>query len=244
MRPLKKGWSVLMMCAVCAQVSISRADASVWVEGKSNVIHYDGKIDQEGYEKFEAAIRGRNVQKLLIRSGGGDAKIAAKMASKVFSLAIDVEVNQYCFSACANYIFVAGANKVVPSGAILGFHGGITGDSVRRYKASPLPIPLKRALLEAASLHIPVYSKLKLNDRLIECSGRYTAKELEVTGSKDRITFSGTESSFAFIPSFGQLKQAGVHGIIEYSMPSTEEDARKLLDELGLEWVVPKIGNC
>ncbi len=44
----------------------------------------------------------------------------------VFANKIDIEVNDYCLSSCANYVFTAGKNKYISNKAIIGFHGGLS----------------------------------------------------------------------------------------------------------------------
>ncbi|MBF4386130.1 peptidase, partial [Vibrio anguillarum] len=39
-----------------------------------------------------------------------------------------VEVNDYCLSSCANYVFTAGKIKYISNRAIIGFHGGATSE--------------------------------------------------------------------------------------------------------------------
>jgi hypothetical protein len=49
-----------------------------------------------------------------------------QLGSWVFDNGLDVEVDTYCFSSCANYVFPAGRTKVLASRASLMWHGGVT----------------------------------------------------------------------------------------------------------------------
>ena len=46
------------------------------------------------------------------------------LADWVFANGLDVEVQGYCFSSCANYVLPAGKNKFLSQYAQLGWHGG------------------------------------------------------------------------------------------------------------------------
>jgi hypothetical protein len=64
-----------------------------------------------------------SLKKLRIRSQGGDVVAAMKIADQVFDRQLDVTVEDYCLSACANYIFAAGKHKAISEGSIVGWHG-------------------------------------------------------------------------------------------------------------------------
>ncbi|HGE8268061.1 TPA: hypothetical protein ACGD2I_002570 [Aeromonas hydrophila] len=42
----------------------------------------------------------------------------------VFNKKLDVQVDGYCLSSCANYVFPAANNKLLGRHAIIGYHGG------------------------------------------------------------------------------------------------------------------------
>ena len=47
---------------------------------------------------------------------------------------IDVVVDNWCFSSCANYIFTAAKNKTIKAGAIVGWHGSGTANRIHHPK--------------------------------------------------------------------------------------------------------------
>jgi hypothetical protein len=60
----------------------------------------------------------------LIESNGGASRAAIKLGNFIFDAQLDVEVDTYCHSSCANYVFTAGRTKTVSRTASLVWHGG------------------------------------------------------------------------------------------------------------------------
>jgi hypothetical protein len=61
---------------------------------------------------------------LRITSSGGDVNLGMDLGEWVFGHHLDVEIVGYCFSSCANYVFLAGRTKVLNPDSILLWHGG------------------------------------------------------------------------------------------------------------------------
>ena len=91
-------------------------------------IEYSGIITAEAnagvFELYESAQPKPTA--LWIESQGGSAGAGMQLGSWVFDNGLDVEVDTYCFSSCANYVFPAGRTKVLASRASLMWHGGVT----------------------------------------------------------------------------------------------------------------------
>jgi len=62
---------------------------------------------------------------LVVWSGGGDVASALDMAERILDRHLPVVVSRLCLSSCANYLFVAGAAKVVmPESVVHGHRAG------------------------------------------------------------------------------------------------------------------------
>jgi len=61
---------------------------------------------------------------LVLWSGGGDVASALDMAERILDRHMPVVVSRLCLSSCANYLFVAGAAKVVMPESVVAWHGG------------------------------------------------------------------------------------------------------------------------
>lgn len=62
-------------------------------------------------------------QTLLITSPGGGIVAGMDLGEWILDNQLDVEIGGLCFSSCANYVFVAGATKILRSYSLLGWHG-------------------------------------------------------------------------------------------------------------------------
>lgn len=90
-----------------------------------NKIFYSGDISESGYEKVHA-LANLDISTLVINSRGGDIVPGMKLGELVFDKKWNVQVQDYCFSSCANYIFPAGKTKYISKFSQLGWHGGAT----------------------------------------------------------------------------------------------------------------------
>jgi ATP-dependent protease ClpP protease subunit len=91
-----------------------------------------GDITVNSYVQFKKIFDKSIVtpKKILIDSGGGDALAALAIAKIIQQHRINVEVNSLCASSCANYIFIAGNEKIIGPSAIIMFHGGPTQENM------------------------------------------------------------------------------------------------------------------
>ena len=90
------------------------------------VAHYSGAISAELNQQFFAAVQGQDVKRLIITSGGGDVEAGIALGLWVFNHSLNIEVPEYCFSSCANYVFPAGHRKSIGAGAVVAWHGNYT----------------------------------------------------------------------------------------------------------------------
>lgn len=92
------------------------------------LLRFDGEINQESAALINHYLQtGTSV--LFVNSQGGNAKAGLQIAQEMIKHPVTVIVDQYCFSSCANYLFLSAQKKSLSPGAVLGFHGGMTGDA-------------------------------------------------------------------------------------------------------------------
>lgn len=84
---------------------------------------YRGPIDAERNAAFFRDVAGRAVERLRITSSGGSVEAGIALARWVHRNNLDVVVDDHCLSSCANYVFPAGARKVIRPGAVVAWHG-------------------------------------------------------------------------------------------------------------------------
>jgi ATP-dependent protease ClpP protease subunit len=91
-------------------------------------IEYEGLITSEAndgvYELYQEA--SPKPTTLIIESNGGGAGAAMQLGNWILDHELDVRVDTFCYSSCANYVFLAGRNKVLASHASIMWHGGVT----------------------------------------------------------------------------------------------------------------------
>ncbi|MCT7944259.1 hypothetical protein [Shewanella septentrionalis] len=92
---------------------------------KNNTIYYNGAINQDGFDAVQRIQRkNQNVTRIIFNSFGGYADVAIDFSKWIINKNLDVEVDKYCISSCANYLFLAGNHKYLSKKSFLGWHGG------------------------------------------------------------------------------------------------------------------------
>lgn len=72
---------------------------------------------------------------LLLNSVGGEVSAALEMAEAIERRGVRVVADGLCASSCANYLFAAGAERIVLPGSALLWHGGPTPEDARRLES-------------------------------------------------------------------------------------------------------------
>ena len=88
---------------------LEAAQRGVWTRIDSETLNFTGEIVTGTEIDFERLMT-PDIRRLRVRSSGGDVEVALKIAETIFARKLDLEVNGYCASSCANYWFPA-ANK-------------------------------------------------------------------------------------------------------------------------------------
>lgn len=94
-------------------------------------LHYVGPLDEQANAKLFALYDSlkEKPDTLAIRSKGGPTTEGMALGQWVHDHKLDIKVLEYCLSSCANYVFPAGAHKVVSNFAVIGLHGGLSSTS-------------------------------------------------------------------------------------------------------------------
>lgn len=86
-------------------------------------ISFEGRIDRVSVANFVAAHRDiPSGSTVVMRSAGGDALAAIRLGKFVRTKVMNIEVVEYCISACAQYVLPAAVNKRIGQGAVVAFH--------------------------------------------------------------------------------------------------------------------------
>ena len=99
--------------------------AGQWELIDKNTLSLEGEITPEEYNNF-IPYYDKNINRLILNSGGGETLAALKIANKLMSQIDIVIVDGICGSSCANYLFTIGKKKIIKSNSLVGYHGNVT----------------------------------------------------------------------------------------------------------------------
>lgn len=110
--------AVVLLC-----VYLSPAWAKVVINGSE--LRYTGQIteaqNQRAFDLYNSATTKPTA--LYISSGGGQVMDGMSLGEFVQKQHLDVIVDRFCFSSCANYVLISGQQIFVGEKAIIGWHG-------------------------------------------------------------------------------------------------------------------------
>lgn len=115
-----------LLCTTLIGCSLSSPESSAQtVSLEKDVIAIRGPINEQTVVSFNDVLgssSGEKVKAVIVSSAGGDGRAALQIAKSVASRGLNVIVEGVCISACAQYIFLAGVQKIVRPGSIIAFH--------------------------------------------------------------------------------------------------------------------------
>ena len=148
----------------------------------SSTVVFNGIIDEPSYNLFRRTVAASDavIKTVQIRSYGGEASLSIDMGEWIYSQGIDVVVEDYCFSSCANYIFTAGRNKVIKDDSIIGWHGSnLTSEYIASDKGITLDEQLKQQF-DASMEDAPINVESSANyQALLNQRKRYFLKQID-----------------------------------------------------------------
>ena len=182
-------------------------------EGRDHAeVCLNGRIDQSLVSEFSRISIVRH-EILVLESPGGDVESALRIAEQVHKLDMSVVVPGLCASACANYLFVAGAKKFVLPGGVVGFHGAPNRDSMIHYSGPDDDRPVavaagRRYVDDLVGEQDRLYGTIGVSQRLLhERPGRFP------------MTPGATDSSFWCWSEQALRVRFHVQGIVSYAQP-------------------------
>jgi hypothetical protein len=159
-------------------------------------IEYSGIITHEAnegvFQLYESALP--RPHRLIIESQGGGAAAAMDLGAWILQNDMDVQVDTYCFSSCANYVFLAGRNKILSARASLMWHGGVAQPITPEQLGQVLDLTLEDMPLQEKRELLDRYSREDLIAQLEQARQDLIARETEffrVLGVDQRVTSLG-----------------------------------------------------
>jgi hypothetical protein len=224
----------------------------------NGTLHFSGILTSVSIDPIHQYISAGG-RRLVITSAGGEVLSSIKIANEIREKNVDLVVNKYCFSACANYLFIAAKSKYLPPSSVIGFHGAPILNSDDEAEIENFPEALKKIYNENkkfyASLKVDTKFLIDSDERtrlrnpivryLINGGKWATEHASEIDAAKGlhncmlreincSITIKSENNSVAkaYFPSRETLEKQGVSGISEYSYPRTQIEMIKLAKQL------------
>lgn len=176
------------------QISFAAENVEVFIEPKSRTLHYKGTLNEDGLKRVKALVftNQDRIDWLQIRSAGGEINIGIDFGEFVFQQKLNVSVEEYCISSCANYIFTAAQKKRLSKNALLAYHGGasstIFDDSQIEREIRSFPVE-KRGEVKRE-----IYEKINAYMRQVKTREQ---QFFELISVSQRITTLGHERNYA-----------------------------------------------
>jgi hypothetical protein len=113
-----------LLNAVLLSVAISSpAIAGTWKRLNVNTLQFRGDILSDEFDRFQQSFDPQ-VRELIVDSGGGDTVAGLKIGMAMRAAGVNVTVHHWCFSSCANYLFLGGKLRRIQHG-VVGYHGNM-----------------------------------------------------------------------------------------------------------------------
>jgi len=130
--------------------------AAFYSKVNSNV--FEGDFNESFVKKLASA---KPYSSVIIRSNGGYSKFGFMVNEAIYNKKIDVIIDDYCFSACAEYVLLASKDITFVNEPIIGFHGNalLHHAVLERYRT----VPASECYNSEAPKLLKLYSRIKAN---------------------------------------------------------------------------------
>ncbi|MEJ2534777.1 MAG: hypothetical protein P8008_04760, partial [Gammaproteobacteria bacterium] len=149
-----------------------------------------------------------SVRGLRISSNGGNIEHGLALGEWVLAAGLDVYVDGYCYSSCANYVFPAGRRKILAESAMVGWHGGTrqweNAEAMCREALDPAVTPaaeFEACLLRAEGLR-------QREARLFDLLG--VDPSFTVRGFRDGANYPSAPTDVAWTYSLADMERLGL----------------------------------
>ncbi|MBB2484659.1 hypothetical protein H5407_05405 [Mitsuaria sp. WAJ17] len=185
------------------------------------VLRIEGVLTPAVSRRFYELIDDK-VKLIQISSEGGVTESGLEIAEEIQRRSLDIEIEDFCASSCANYLFIAGNRKFIKSGAIIGWHGGHSFTPFRPGLDSQVRLEEKKIILQREQL---LYAKAGVSVDLIVYSGILTVGALKEGLVRRDYTL--------WCPSVAELERLGVKNIVSSGSWGGSREIEERLNALG-----------
>ncbi|MFZ6735190.1 hypothetical protein ACO0LG_24935 [Undibacterium sp. Ji42W] len=199
---------VLVTCIVFPCLAWS---ATYQVDPGNKVLRMTGEIVDEDAKQIEEYL-GTGIETIIVRSGGGSVVGALEIAKEINKRKINLIVDKYCLSSCANYLFIAAYKKSLLPESVLGFHGGVYGKAPIQGPKSGKSKKGNMSMESFWKKDSRFFQEIGFNKDLLKRSYALTEPEIktrtyEVTARGDKFKFSSESEAAKFLSELMQKKE-------------------------------------
>ncbi|CAM3702306.1 hypothetical protein VA7868_01455 [Vibrio aerogenes CECT 7868] len=122
-------WVCLVLLQACSLNSGTDTDTEeTYIHLDHGRLYFRGEITELSVRQIFAAVKDYQepVHKMTVNSTGGEVQSAMKLGRWVFDNHIDLTIDRFCMSSCANYLLTAAQSVHINKNAIVYWHGGAT----------------------------------------------------------------------------------------------------------------------
>lgn len=102
-----------------------------FVRVDDQTLRFEGEITGTTFDEYQRTVDDK-VRVLVVKSGGGDTFSGVRMGLDIHRRGLKVVVDTIAGSSAANYLFLAGKEKVIQNGFV-GFHGNVRAGFNQRF---------------------------------------------------------------------------------------------------------------
>jgi len=204
--------------------------------------------NEDGLIVLEGEINDRMTHRLIsqatprtklvrIRSGGGQMSAALDMAEFIHERKLAVEAFDVCMSACAAYVWMAGAERRLAPDTLLGFHGGQAAhlNLYTEYRSSDPRVRPPKSLIASAEREQTLYRRLNINPSMLFAASYLRGLRCVITVERNDDGFvsllpawsvTGTLPTASFLSSYNV-------SIAQGSLPETQAELDRIMAKMG-----------
>lgn len=212
--------------------------AKITLEGTEVVVR--GVLLPGVDDEFRKLVRdAESVTGVRIRSEGGATVTALEMAEEIERRALQVVVDGYCLSSCANYIYVAGRSRKVLPDSVLGFHGGHTDSPWEVCDESSCRLSIRSRELLEREQKLFLRKRVSL-DAIVISSWIVRRAPMRRAG----VPVPHDQSFSFWVPSAAAMAAMGFSTSDDYWAPASDSEGEAVMVRHGYRAVKPFVGDA
>lgn len=227
---MKKWLSIFALLHLCCSAQTLEAGSVTRVS--NSILRIQGILTPAVSQQFKDLVSSE-IKLVQVSSEGGVTESGLEIAEEIQRMGLDVEIEDFCASSCANYIFIAGNNKIIKPGAVIGWHGGHSFTPFRPRIDSTQRLEEKKILLQREQL---LYARAGVSIDLVVYSGLVTVGMM-----KDGLV---RRDYSLWCPSYAEMTRLGIKNLKFDSSWDNSKAIEDRLTEMGFAGQKVYAGNA